>query len=388
MTRRLAVLALVAGACSVDRSALDEDVFMCRRDGDCSEGYGCQLVGATGGGFCVPIADSADDCDGFTTADDLCLDECVPGGDDCDRELACISNDVEAGGAGYCAPADACSSDDECGDGEACLSTVIRDFVDAVWGPHDFPRPGELSCVPRCEGGEGCPEGTDCLAAFVTGVEYCLPRCGDDAACPLGFACFATPGTSIGICVPGVTGLECRDDASCLAGGCETFEGQDQQFQVCVTPCDGEAPPCTDATIVDGALNVYQCTPVSDGAGMPLGEFCLFRGGYLHACNLGRPGDCVDGLTCQEVPDGAGGTTPVCVRACTPDFAQPNQDANGDCADNAFCYPGSGFGFIDACVFDLADGAQCLFDDQCEGGACHLEAQCDQDEGLGCCGPP
>ncbi len=376
------------GSCTVDRSALDEEVFGCRRDSECTEGYGCQLVGALGDGFCVPIASDPGDCDGFVTASGLCLTECVPGADRCDRELECVSNDVELSGTGYCAPVDTCSRDAECGGDDACLSTVIHDFTRALWGPHEFPRAEELSCVPRCgEGGE-CPEGTDCLAAFVVGLEYCLPRCGEDAACPLGFACYATPGTSIGICIPGVTGLECRDDASCLTGRCETFVGEDEaEFNVCVAPCDGgvAAPPCTDATIVDGALNVYQCTAVPG-----IGEYCLFRGGYLHSCDPARPGDCVDGLSCEQVPAEGGGTAPACVRSCVPDFAAPNQDQNGDCTDNAFCYPGSQVAppFIDTCIFDLRDGSGCLFDDQCESGACHLELSCGQDEGVGCCGPP
>jgi hypothetical protein len=379
-------LALLVG-CSVDRSVLDEQVFGCRRDGDCTDGYGCQLVDATGNGFCAEVASSAAECDGFVTAGDLCLSECVPGGEPCAEDLACVSSDVLQGEAGYCAPLDTCSADADCAGEEACLSTVIREFVGTLWGPHEFAEASNLSCVPRCADGGDCPTGTECLDALLPGLAYCLPRCGDDSACPLGFACYATAGTSIGICMPGISGLECRDDASCLAGTCETFGEGDQEIQICVSSCDGsvEAPPCTDAALVGGRLNVYQCTAVAEG-----GEFCIFRGGYLHSCDPDRRSqDCVDGLVCQLVP-AEGGQAAACVQSCVPDAAAPNQDRNGDCADNAFCFPGSFVDppFIDACVFDMADGAACLFDDQCASGACHLETSCGDQPDLGCCGPP
>lgn len=384
-----ALVVVLLGACSVDRSVLDEQVFGCRSDGDCTDGYGCQLVDATGDGFCAPIAASADACDGFVTAGELCLTECVPGGEPCAEDLACVSNDVQRGDEGYCAPVDTCTTDADCGQ-DACLSTVIRDFVRWVWGPHEFPVPGDLSCVPRCSEGLQCPDGTECLDSLLGGLEYCLPRCGDDQTCPLGFACFATAGTSIGICVPGVPLLSCQDDSSCLVGDCVTLGEGETTFDLCLSPCDGsvETPPCTDAPLVDGRLNVYQCV-ADPGSG---GEYCVLRGGYLKGCDLVRQ-DCVDGLICEEVPDGFGGVTAACLRRCRWQAGAPNQDPDGVCAEGAFCAPFSqlvGPEFPDSCAFDLDDGTACLFDDQCASGACHLEMElvCSDQAGVGCCGPP
>lgn len=387
MRARALFLALVA-ACSVDRSALDEEIFPCRGASDCLDGYGCQLDDASGNGFCAPEVEEGGRCDGFRTAGGLCIAECNPGGAGCDGDLSCVSIDIIGGDGGYCAPLDTCSSDAECPGDQACLSTVVAEFVDALWGPMQFPDPSDLSCVVRCDEDGECPTGTECLGTLLQGLEYCVPRCGDDSACPLGFACYSTTaGTSIGLCLPGLPGLTCRDDASCLAGPCQTFGEEPDTIDLCVAPCDGggAAPACTDASMVDGRLNVFQCTEVAGGD-----EYCVFKGGYLHQCALENlNADCVDGLECALVPDGQGGQAPACIRDCTYDPGSPNLDANGDCSDNAFCYPGTLVDppFIDTCVFDLPNDVPCLFDDQCESGACRLEVSCGEQPELGCCGP-
>lgn len=380
------VLAGLAAACSVDRSVLDEQHFACRRDGDCIEGYGCQLLDATGNGFCAPLVDEARACDGFRTVEGLCLAECVPGAGACEGDLECLTSDVVRGEAGYCVPEDACSSDADCGDGQACMSSVIDDFVDLVWGPKHFDAATALSCVPRCGDDGSCPAGTECLDSIAADLRYCLPRCGDDAECPLGLACYATAGTSIGICIPGIAGLECRDDSSCLVGRCTAFGADDSRIQICTSPCDASVPDpdCSAGATVDDELNVFSCSAVQ-GAG----EYCLFLGGYLHVCNPAyQSTDCVQGLECTSVVDPrTQQPIDVCARDCTWDPGSANHDALSDCSENAFCFPGAQFGFIDTCVFDLPDGNACDVGDECISRFCDMAAECDQTEGLGCCAP-
>ena len=391
MTRRLCVavaLALLA-ACSVDRSALDEDVFACRRDADCIAGYGCQLVDAVGHGFCAQSPDDAGDCDGFVTGAGLCLAECDPGDSSCGPDLSCLSTDIVHGDAGYCAPVDPCSSDADCSSEEVCMDHMLDDFVDLLWGPRPFPATAALSCVPRC-GAEGqCPAGTECLDSFAESLTYCLPRCGDDSECPLGFGCWATAGTSIGVCIPGVPGLDCQDDSNCLAGVCTTISDDSGSVAVCASPCDASVsePICGTAEIEDGRLNVLACTTLPDDGG----DYCLFRPGYLHRCepNFLGPGvsNCAPGLDCMPFDDGNGGSVNGCARACTFDPGVPNQDRDGDCSENAFCFRGSAVGLFDLCLYDLPDGSVCGVGDQCASRICDPTLSCADDGTLGCCVP-
>lgn len=392
-----ALISLLAGSCSVDRKVLDERDFPCRSDADCIDAYGCQLVTPAGDGFCAPRVDAARDCDGFRTVDGLCLPQCVPDEpSSCEPERECFSSDVVGAEVGYCVPETLCSSDDDCGDAEACLSTAIRNIIGYVYGQYEIEDVG-LSCIPTCEQGneDDCPTGTECF------IGYCMPRCGDDSECPLGFGCSSGAGSSIGLCIPGVpwllTPVKCRDASSCLVGSCTSYTvpgTTDDTISYCIAPCDGSVtdPACSRERVVDGRLNVYTCghiPPYEDQVLPEVGEQCVFVGGYMGFCDPGRfSDDCASGLDCREVYDSVTQRTyNLCVKDCTYDAGAPNLDRLGDCTDDAFCYP------VDesdagVCLYDLPVDAVCQFDEHCGSGVCDREASCEQPaEDLGCCAP-
>lgn len=378
---RLAVIVMLAG-CSVDRSALEDRVFECASDGDCAMGYICQVVDATGTGYCTRRTDPGE-CAGVSTEDEACLAECSVDSQEstmaCGEGMECQRTDM-LGEAGVCLATQTCSADSDCTEGEnaRCLSSYVLDEPNPFTIDH-------LSCVrgdcdPDANGqdDEGvCLQNEVCVGAYWAGFwsvleSVCLPRCGDDGACPPGFGCYAVNGEDFGPCVPGLPGMTCHSDLDCLAGTCEELNGEMR----CLVPCEvGGTVVCSDeAVTTDGpALERLVCVA---GA-------CLVRD-YLALCETSAT--CGPGFGCSTVdlgPDYTPDPWMGCVLACNPLLR------NDACPPDAFCELVNDRGLLPqyGCWRKLPDGGPCLSHDSCASGFCDQEASCGTEPGVGCCAP-
>lgn len=298
----------------------------CASDVDCSRGEICEV------GACREGCRDNGDC----TRDEFCnqgtqtcqligdMEDCQPGlcpdGEQCN--LATGECEPE--------PEPECSSNEECAEGEVCIS---RQCVQ--------PEP-ECRVDAGCEAGEICEGG------------QCITGCRMDQDCNAGDVCEELT------CVPGP---ECFNDNDCGTG-------EICQDETCVDGCrtDGQCPEhqfCDGAVCADGCRSDTQC-----GDNMICQE---------NACVEGCRGelDCGEGFYCNEnlcVPgcrgDQACGAGQICednscVAGCRDDRNCASDQA---CNDNNQC--------VEACANDGdCDGGQICRDRLCRMG-CRMDAQC------------
>lgn len=226
----------------------------CQSDVDCRVGFGCAPMGrcvstcvedvecivppgAPAGltlvcreGLCLPGDPSVPGCisDADCSDNATCeLGECVAD-DGCELDADCASEWVCI--AAECVPpVPVCTTDDDCGVGEACA--II---------PGDCP---DGSCASQCVPDLGaCTSDADCPDTFCTPVGLCAPPCSVDADCLGDMTC-----TPAGVCMPPLE--SCATNADCNGDRlCDTFIGR------CVSPCassdDCVTPPSVPVTLV------------------------------------------------------------------------------------------------------------------------------------------
>jgi len=169
-----------AGDCPEAYNCIGSSCVVSCQDGDCFDGYACDLTINTCFESCYGVGNNACDDDSFCCtkemfekdfcaqseyADGICLTSCEPGarcGEDyficnaagvcptsCSDNDDCVTDRVCNDGA--CKQP--CGSDDECADGFACGSVL------------DF-------CLDTCSSGSHCQDGYSCCETLIDAGEY------------------------------------------------------------------------------------------------------------------------------------------------------------------------------------------------------------------------
>lgn len=265
------LLALAAGsACTVSNTADDilRQVSKCSTDADCASSWTCRsfALDPAQTGYCVQPCDGNDDCSfgDFCGNEGFCVQPCDVEGPDCRwTGFSCLrENMMMDETAGYCQPADTCTSYIDCGQ---IFDSCITDSLSDVSPDLSFAE-GHNTCVESCVGETQCAGNFDCLKKKLKELtnistdpvpEICVPECDPDNKCPIGYRCLVdsiaelNPDTPLDnpdlrLCVPGLPGvaLPCADDSQCLSGLCvedpEWAETWDEPHRFCVEPCDGQ----------------------------------------------------------------------------------------------------------------------------------------------------
>ena len=235
----------------------------------------------------------------------------------------------------------------KCANGQPCL--VGGDCVSdtCVEGPGDQPQcappfcenrmqdPGEtdLNCggtdCPKCDEGDGCEEGSDCITGVCGENDTCSPpACNDDVWNG------AETDKDCGAGCP-----DCDDGARCVSG-------EDCTSQICARTEEQTEDRCQVPVCTDGVAN-----------GVESDEDC--GGNCKENCDLGEhcyeKGDC-DSNICERLSEGPGN----CV-SCD-DEQQNGSELGTDCGgkDCALCPPGHDCTGSAGCVNYLCDEAECV----------------------------
>ncbi len=363
--KRASLVSLLGLACLLGCSAerdIDDRIYGCAVDSDCGEGFGCFLGAPYADDFCAPVCDAS--CDGTCVRQgerELCLRGCRIFDDGstsmcASRGLECIRISTESD-EGVCYPAKKCDDLDDCGDNEVCLSIL------AGLGATDGNR-NNFYCVPAPVGPEQeCPVRS--LALPITeDVSMCLATCvPPDTRCPPGFGCVdqAAFGGRDGdtFCLPGLYGVPCNDDTSCLRGRCiDTGPAG----KMCTLSCNdavraaGTCNALPNIGFVWDALS-FECDETAPGDG----GLCVTRSNIGFICT--EPDStiytCSEGLFC-EAPAFAPEGVRVCTKVCAGD-----SECTTNNIDYAYCERS-----IDRCVPRAPDGAFCETPNQCASRRC------------------
>lgn len=337
----------------------------CRRDSECPPNFTC----CDGG--CYPPG-TEDRCGAAcTTARDCASDsECVGGActpvdgdsdagvDPADATASDVASDAasdaatgdadpatDGGADGGDAGADTepgCRSSGECGPsqvcrGGACVADAAdtgSDAGDASDASVDVPDP----CSGRADGqlGERCTGAADCCNGLCfgnpeTGRGVCTDTCDSWRDCnPVGaeppeLFCYREPSIGSPLCAASDYGRSCASSGDCLDGRCLVSARARQCTYRCNRTADcrsGEA--CGQVAFDMGGTATLQrvCTPIgATPCGPPsdcLSGTCLVDdetgASYCSTiCDPSDPGACPSPFSCRSLPDGSGGTFPVCV---------------------------------------------------------------------------
>lgn len=325
---------------------------ICNREfPDCPEGFSCvQNYSAPGVETCVPIGERCcfdEDRDGYGQGA-ACL------GPDCDES----SIDINPGSAERCN-----GTDDDCDDAidEASIDCAPQRCLDTGGGLHvEYPEDscesaacieiGAMSCgLYACS--EGHEEGDYCatLCTNAQGVD-------DDAFC-----------TGMAHCDRGICeedrddGDSCDEDTDCGSGYCDNgfcCSGGTCCNQAADCPSvDGIGATCDDAVTCQGSRGEIACENFS----------CVTYNGVADdsACGVTTEADDCGAYASIYCTGETNQTPPHCATSCVLDT---------ECDDGAHC--------DGACTPDLADGASCDEDSDCESEQCESGVCC---RGEHCC---
>jgi sugar lactone lactonase YvrE len=312
-----------------------------RSTGCRAPGSGCKGVracGEAGLSACSALPPSEescngldDDCDGLTD-ETTCNDNNACTTDSCDPSQGC----KHAGKDGPCSDGDACTEGDACKEG-AC-------------------SPG---AAPVCDDGNPCStDSCDKLQGCVHAYPGSVP-CDDGDGCTVGDTCQGS------VCVSGKA-LICDDKNPCTQDQCDAATGK-----CASSPHDGsicsDGNPCTIFDTCTGGACVGKTDACDDGNPCTT-DGCDPKVGCTHANSTGPCDDanpCTSGEACESGKC-AGGVVKSCAAAdeCLLAFCSP---ATGQCASQAKA-PGT------AC----SDGSACSEGDACKAGKCvGTAASCD-----------
>lgn len=235
---------------------------------------------------------------------------------------------------GACPQDPACTSDDDCAVGHACIdSGCSTEAGDPI---------GQCTFIPAgaCASDADCPEGRECVAVPGEGDRCVKPTggCDSDFDCVLGFSCEA--GACVDRRVPCFLDSECPKSHVCF--GLDTARICLRVHQPCEEDfdCFGLGPRCAD---VDGDGD-NECAGVFD-PNVPSPVACVNAscGGPAPVCEIGFESaftacgeygpclddeSCADGFECVALwPDGS--------RECVPTGGAC--DEIGDCPEQQVC---------------------------------------------------
>jgi len=338
--------ALAEGTCSVQAEALLRAVpnltVLC---GIATEDQPCS-TDAGAAGVCV----GADACSG--TADPTkCLGDSV-----CCAGIECGGAD----GTGVCVGANACEGraiEAECpGTGTACcvsfneVAGACTDNAECASGLcADEMSSGRVTpdgfCQLACENDDVCGDGAICLGSANTGI--CFQSCDEETPCREGWYCTAqrrrdAAGESVSVQV-------CLTD--CRLGGCGLEGICNQETGICELMLEPEAgcpyacaegEVCTDGRCLranNSCATEYNC---------PENYECIdgtCRTGTFATCVANNPNSCAAGQTCVRTQDGSA----FCIVTCQ------NNDV---CPLNMSCQSILGLGQPNACYYEFCEQIQ------------------------------
>lgn len=425
------VLAVVAGACNVDKAAFESRIFPCDTtapDPLCgSDGSGnkmtCFAARQIGGAdFCTKACGdtpmSVPEDDAVCVQGNAELKLCNPDDDAnadgahplgaCGRsDLGCLRTDVEVGATeGVCITGNPCVQDADCRDPvrSTCAATFLKQLYTAA---HDL-KPDHLYCLQEgCISGDtACSPGETCLPKVIPAAgnppDICVPNCDSNGRCPPNHFCLSkiSGRANPSVCIPGLLGFVCETDIDCLVGKCQSDDDAhpDQGLKLCTTPCLSD----DDCSKYDSLQGAFVCS-----AG-PKNRHCISPSAYTGAlCNT--TDDCSRdmGTVCaKQSPDAKSGTCLLpcgasnpCVprggigHTCLPFVGDDKKEAD-------VCFPGifplPCFGDLDCAVPDLKCAGVDVSDaaNPKPGHCTHLcatDADCDNDvwtAGQAYCGAP
>ena len=388
----------------------------------CGEGSPCS------GGDQICLLLPGDDAVG------VCVDPCVPGGDDCPPSQSCVVPDPDgAPEVGYCfLPAghlEPCNVSEGlvCDGGRSCLAPMGG---------------GESVCTDFCVPGEAlCPDLTSCAPVTEQGVidgwGACLPiaplaDCAGDLACSAQEVC-ATPDGSVVpfICLPAceTAGAPCSTGGSCMlldtpseeqvtacvyyqaaADWCDPIKGwlcddglscldvdDPTGFGLCAADCAVNLDcagyeVCVEGLTPNGVPTKGCLSPSLAGAPLPAcndvwpceGTDVCVEGACVEPCSDGCPAsqNCVDGGCVYASPLGhscAPGWAWLCVGDATCSLDKGSDAGvcvstcldDGDCSPEESCFPGPAQGQL--CLTAVGFGGACSFG---LGTACDDDGYC------------
>lgn len=362
----------------------------CDGDDECIFGERC-----TADNYCYPeipggtgeTCEAHDDCDSRECVDGACIPARA-----CVNDAECFSDEI-CSLDGACVPA--CSSDDECPDGESCTNGGCM-VADGECDQNEDCASGECAdgvCAPTCD-----PEAETAHCGLDTacgGLGVCQPRCSFDEACEGGICvhgrCVAGTGTDS----PGLSPGDPEE-----GGGGDLDDppiSEDGRVAECLTnlDCADEGVRCEDGTCIP-----YEICATDEECGE--GTYCQ-RGQCRPFCTVDDecPGDQTcdgDGRCSAEPEDVACRSTEQCepcesciFGVCTVSeyFCREDDDCGIDkLCRNGFCtYECEaaedcprGQSCIDmVCLDDPPPTAECVFNEECGGeflcinGRCHTE---------------
>lgn len=291
----------------------------------CNGSLVCQMVGGVGN--CVINESSVVVCDNTNDSDCLAA-TCTPATGLC--SLQPINDGIA------CADADACTVLETCTNG--VCSGLARTCDDD----------------DLCTGSESCDPATGCIP-------------GSPLACDDGQTCngLETCVTLLGGCVPGQE-KNCNDNDPCTSDVCDTTQND------CVNTANAldcnDLNPCTFDVCVKGFGCVHQASPALAGI----------------SCNDDNA--CTTSDACDENGVCVGSKPVVCTAASQCHTAGVCNPLTGICstpaaADGTGCDDNHGCTTDDACFLGECQGQPMV----CNPDSCHLDATCDDTDGVGKC---
>lgn len=309
----------------------------CASDGDCAEGFVCEV---TGGSSCA--CDPGANCD----CDPILYRSCVPGpcqsDADCDSGMVCATYETPCATSapctpdGYCPDPIPCESTKEsicaprwvlpcqaaadCGDGFDCQPAEVcscdggsaTEPTEPEPVPPGEPDGGSSGDAPDAPG-TPVPEGS--CTCEPTGENYCVAKevaCDDDSACPSGWSCEHFNTTTAVDCGPSSGGSS--DPGSPGSSDTPRVPAEDPSGEGAPLPCDA-APPAPEPT--QGIC--YPPYSVSFDSGIPRsgeeGSAPQYENGTATSATPQDPGSNTNGTPGQTDNgtgcDGGGSSVPV-----------------------------------------------------------------------------
>lgn len=287
----------------------------CADDGDCGAGERCEgrVCVSDDAGVSDVGADAQPDTQRDTGEPDAEEDTTPDSPPDSDP-------DPDAGCRGQ---AD-CEPDENCVEGE-CVPALdaTPDVPDECEGRDD----GQLG--ERCVSADDCCNGL-CFGNPDAGRGVCTDTCGSYRDCnPVGgggdeLFCYREPALDAPLCALSDYGDSCRSSADCVDGRCLVASRGNSCTYRCATTADcASGSACGLVAFSDGETEFgeYVCVPIGAtpcaGPTDCLSGTCLtddetFVSYCSTICNTSDPNACPSPYRCTELPDGGGGTLPVC----------------------------------------------------------------------------
>lgn len=293
----------------------------CETDGDCTNGYFCDASGA-----CAEDLDAGPDVEedaGPDVEPDAPEDATPDASPDVEPDAAPDVPDAES-------DAPECEAQAHCDDGEECIRGVCvptedtaPDVIDECEGRDD----GQLG--ERCTGRTDCCNGL-CFGNPDAGRGVCTDTCDSYRACnPVGgggdeLFCYRAPALDEPLCALSDYLDSCFGSTDCVDGRCLVSARGNGCSYRCTTTADCAAgSACGTVAFSDGVSEFTDqvCVPVGTspcaGPSDCLSGTCLtddetFVSFCSTFCNPADPNACPAPYACTELPDGAGGTLPVC----------------------------------------------------------------------------